>query len=522
MVKSCSVLTRSVTEHYNPEEPAFSAECFGYDPLESTGREWYYEPVDELIYQEYSDREATTWDYLPSNSLNIQVLDARSPDEEPEEYQDENRAMAWKRLRPPTLCTVGKSMCIGALISLLAATFLGTIHTVISCVRLKSLTLSCYNHSDNSLSTQMQWEITISGMICSGFFCIWPFTILILIFRPFQLFRVKRFLCLISFLCHCLDSFYRVSLRALTLSAHVSISSFLARFPLHAIFIICVSLELYVVTNHFCPRSRTIKKLSLFLQLMVPVCFTFLQAQISYYSLYPYYVESNHKFLFALFAPIIGVVLKTFSRICAQRLYNITHPGYSYVTLVPLFYGTAIMFRVLQADLDNLQFIIIIGIVHGAAEVIERSTMVLIDHICYVLWRRKSASWGTFRTPRRDHERLMADIAIMSMLSESTAIVSVNGFIYLHKFLCLRENSLLPLLQLFAKSTLFQLVIEWFFTSVSLAIETRYQNLAVMAVWQKRWKRHLLVAIVNVVPLTIYTSEYLLELITNQNVAKFY
>ena len=148
--------TRSVTEHYNPEQPEFTAEFFGYDPLESTGREWYDQPVDELIYQEYSDRETTTRDYLPSNSLNIQVLDACSPDEEPEEYQEENRAMAWKRLRPPTLCTVGKSMCIGALISLLAATFLGTIHTVVSCVRFKSLTLSCYNHSDNSLSTQMQ------------------------------------------------------------------------------------------------------------------------------------------------------------------------------------------------------------------------------------------------------------------------------------------------------------------------------------------------------------------------------
>ena len=121
------------------------------------------------------------------------------------------------------------------------------------------------------------------------------------------------------------------------------------------------------------------------------------------------------------------------------------------------------MFRVLQADLDNLQFIIIIGIIHGAAEVIERSTMVLIDHICYVLWKRKSAPWGSFRTPRR--ERLMADIAIMSMLSESTAIVSVNGFIFLYKFLCLRENSLLGALQLFTKRTLFQLVIEWFFTS---------------------------------------------------------
>ena len=178
------------------------------------------------------------------------------------------------------------------------------------------------------------------------------------------------------------------------------------------------------------------------------------------------------------------------------------------------------MFRVLQADLDNLQFIITIGIVHGAAEVIERSTMVLIDHICYVLWRRKSAPWGSFRTPRR--ERLMADIAIMSMLSESTAIVSVNGFIFLYKFLCLRENSLLGALQLSVKSTLFQLVIEWFFTSVSLAIETRYQNLAVMAVWQKRWKRHLLVAIVNVVPLTLYTSENILQLLGNeQNINLF-
>ena len=32
--------------------------------------------------------------------------------EEPEEYQDENRAMAWKLLRPSALCTVGKSMYI--------------------------------------------------------------------------------------------------------------------------------------------------------------------------------------------------------------------------------------------------------------------------------------------------------------------------------------------------------------------------------------------------------------------------
>jgi len=42
--------TRGVTEHYNLEEPEFTAESFGYNPLESTGREWYYRLVDEIIY----------------------------------------------------------------------------------------------------------------------------------------------------------------------------------------------------------------------------------------------------------------------------------------------------------------------------------------------------------------------------------------------------------------------------------------------------------------------------------------
>ena len=34
--------TQDVSENYNAEEPEFTAESFGYNPLESTGREWYY------------------------------------------------------------------------------------------------------------------------------------------------------------------------------------------------------------------------------------------------------------------------------------------------------------------------------------------------------------------------------------------------------------------------------------------------------------------------------------------------
>jgi len=119
--------TRGVTERYNPQEPEYTPESFGFSPLESTGREWYRhgDPDEECIYQEYSDREATTLDFIRSSRINASLIDASLPEENEEtqeDQQDEDRAMAWKRLRPSALRTVCKSMYIGALISLLTAT----------------------------------------------------------------------------------------------------------------------------------------------------------------------------------------------------------------------------------------------------------------------------------------------------------------------------------------------------------------------------------------------------------------
>ena len=253
--------------------------------------------------------------------------------------------------------------------------------------------------------------------------------------------------------------------------------------------------------------------MALFLKMIVPSSLGFLVVNLwAYLVIYPAYMKenSNGKLLIATFSPLLGVVVKLASRICVQKLY-ITYPGYSYVLLSPVYCGAAVLFRVLQADLGSLQAIALLGIIHGAAEVIERSTMVLIDHICHMLWKRRSPPWGSFRTPRR--ERLMADIAIMSMLYESAAIVSVNGFVYLYQFTYVREEKFNNLLLLFAINTAVSLAIEWMFNSVSLAIETRYQNMAVMAVWRRRWRRHLLVAIANATPIALFTGDTLLHIL---------
>ena len=233
-------------------------------------------------------------------------------------------------------------------------------------------------------------------------------------------------------------------------------------------------------------------------------------ALLAAYFIYPAYSEQDKdgRLLIALFTPLIVVFLKGISRICVQRLWKISHPGTSFVLLSPLYCASAVFLRLLQVDLSSLESVALIGVIHGVAEVVERSTIALIDHIYNQVWERRFVAWGGFRTPRR--ERLAADIAIMSVVYEASAVISANGFLYLYQYYYTRNNSLLELLQSFAVTTLVPLAVEWFFTSVSLAIGTRYLNVPVIAVWRKRWRRHFLVAIVNSVAITLWASTALL------------
>ena len=125
-------------------------------------------------------------------------------------------------------------------------------------------------------------------------------------------------------------------------------------------------------------------------------------------------------------------------------------------------------------------------------------------HIYHRIWQRRVVRCGNFRTPRR--ERLAADIVIMSILYESSGVISVSGFLHLYRYFYISDNSVLQLLQSFARTTSVALAIEWFFTSLSLAIETRYQNMPVKTVWQRRWKRLIVVAIMNAVVIALCLS----------------
>ena len=102
--------TRSVTERYNFDKDENRSELFGFNALHDTGKEWYTQPVDEVIYQEFSNSEATAWDYLRTIS-DTRLIDACSTqDNEQTQAEHEDRAVAWKRLRPKIFRTLWSSL----------------------------------------------------------------------------------------------------------------------------------------------------------------------------------------------------------------------------------------------------------------------------------------------------------------------------------------------------------------------------------------------------------------------------
>ena len=502
--------TRSVAEHYNfRDEADQNSHLLGYNPLDDTGLEWYCQPVDDLIYQEYSNSDATKFDYLESSRVHARLIDACST-EDSEATQDvatEDTAMAWKRLRPSIFRSLWKSFYFGFLISVLSAAMVAIVSILIYYLSYQTL-LKCESFSTYSVPEKLQWMKTISEVMACSVYFYWFFLNTLFYFRSFQISGLKLKLFLICLPFYVADAAYRICFQAFGITRNKLTNT--QKIPLIILFFLCVCIQVCMIVRHLChgPRKMLCR---MFLFTTTPCILTYFTAVFIAYIIYPAYrgEGKSGKMVIAIFTPLIALVVKGVSRVCVQRLSRISHPGTSFVLLVPLYSGAAVMLRLLQVDLVFFKFqsAVVIGVIHGIAEVVERSTMVLIDHISHQVLERRKVPWGGFRTPRR--ERLGADINIMSMLYESSAIISVNGYLYLYQYFYTSDNSPLPLLQSFAITTSATLAIEWFFTSVSIAIETRYQNMPITAVWRKTWKRHIFVAVINMVVITVWASTYL-------------
>ena len=283
--------TRSVAEHYDFDEAEHDSHLIGYNPLEDTGLEWYCRPVDDLIYQEYSNSDATKFDYLATSSVRARFIDACSTEDDDESTQEvkEDRAMAWKRLRPSIFGSVWKSFFFGFLISISSATLVGIVSIMIYYLSYQTF-LKCESVSTKLIPRELQWMITISEIVVCSVFFYFFFLNTLFYFRSFQISGIKLKLFLLCLAFYIVDAVYRICFQAFGISGYKLTHKL--KIPLIAMFFLCVCLQVCVIVRHL-SRGPWKTQCRMFVLTTIPCVLSYFTAVIIAYLIYPAYRSQN-------------------------------------------------------------------------------------------------------------------------------------------------------------------------------------------------------------------------------------
>jgi len=232
--------------------------------------------------------------------------------------------------------------------------------------------------------------------------------------------------------------------------------------------------------------------------------------------LIPWYLklEDFNQALLVTMSPIFGEIVKTVCRLFVQHVHPAcTHAGKSYYLVICLYVGTTLVNRTLQAGVSSFQIYILLALGHAFVGVFDRLSVVLRDYLMVYLYRvclRKSRRrvWiGQYRTART--QRLISDMIICNILHEILAIVYTNAFLYL------REKR--TALHVLVPRVMAAIGIEFVFTGINVVILTRYMNIPVFRLWRLQWKSYLCVNMLTSVVLTLYITQYLIEVVNSKN-----
>ena len=378
----------------------------------------------------------------------------------------------------------------------------------------------CYDMSDkwNQMPKRVQiLRVTTSAME-GAFIQMSNFTCISLSF-PCSLIKDLHLLTL-SVLAAFVDISYRLYMQMLGLYGASWRS-----FPLNVLFIGFVVLSNFLLARHFHPRSLK-NTLKLDFILSAQFIFAIPVSLFLWYVMFPWYLSQDEdiKIIIATFSPLICLLPKAISRLGAQTLYGIVHPGNAHV-LVASVYAFAIVFRIMQSELNDFSSFVVLGIAHAAIDLIERLTITMRDHIweyLYRLVRRQRTPMPKYRSPRS--RRFIADVSIQIMLQEAAGLVSVLGLMTIYKALYTREKPFIDqqMMMEFFKRAAAGLLVDLFFNTISVLIQTRVMNIAVCRVWKKKWRYHCVINFFVSVIGMVYCSKYVLPIVEDKYIDEYH
>ena len=436
--------------------------------------------------------------------------------------------MGWKRSRPPTWrLSLWKAMKQAFYIQILGGVALGLLAIVILVIDFNTVSL-CYDMQSKNwtaIPKRIQAVMVTADTTEAYLVQLWSFLVVLTMFG-WRLIKELN-LVFLNLLGAFLDTCYRLYLQVYGIY-HKPWRSF----PLNGLFVLLLLMNGLIIGKDIAKKSETernkrIKK-AIKVSAMLVAQFAF-GIPIAYgivYVLIPLYgeVSETYRAIIAGALPLVTAIPKVIVRLAAQRI-DFLHPGDSHVLLNVLYSASAIVFRVMQAELTSLRLFILLSFAHGAIDLLERLTIVIRDYFWYFVYKKlKRDSSETranqFRSPRS--MRFVADMSIQMILCESTSLIAAVGFIQLYNFMYNRSDAssastnMVYITQFFVRVSI-AISIDFVFNSFSFWLQMSYLNIAVVRVWRKKWRKHMLIAFILTAVTLCYFTTHLFAVVKDKN-----
>ena len=236
------------------------------------------------------------------------------------------------------------------------------------------------------------------------------------------------------------------------------------------------------------------------------------------YAIVPFFIsfkEEKYKFMVAALTPAIAFIPSVIcKRIALRRSSEVVHPGRSFVLATFLRGSVIYVYRIMQADLQNIWLFIGLSLFSSVMNLLKKAThrvrMSLWKHIISLLRRTiccAKLSEIPYNTPH--YRRLKADLDIQDMLFEySTLVLSQAYFVLYHveSF----EFSMSSFFFEALKRVAIGIGIDFLFNCLSNFVQIHYYNIPIARVWKKYWKRHVFAHLLIVIVTVSYFTKILL------------
>ena len=431
----------------------------------------------------------------------------------------DNSKMGWKRSRPPTWrLSLWKAMQCAFCIQILGGVALGSLAISILILNLRTLDF-CFNVQKTNwtaVSKRYQRIIVTVAVIETFVIQLWS---LLLMLTMFESSLIKKLnLITLNLLGASFDTCFRLYCQMYD----VNVKSWMS-YPLNCLFVFLLAMNSLLIGREITKnneRSKRIKKTIKVMAMLVaqfafgiPITFGLVYVLIPLYGKAP----QTYRAIIAGALPLVTAIPKVIVRLGAQRI-DFLHPGDSHVLLNVLFSASAIVFRVMQADLFEIKLFTLLSFAHGAIDLLERLTVVIRDYVWYFIYKKLKRDEretilkaNRFRSPRS--MRFVADMSIQMILGESTSLIAAVGFFQIYKCIYNDQEAMSVITEFFTRVSI-AISIDFAFNSLSFWLQMSYMNVAIDRVWKKSWRKHMVIAFIVTALTMLYFAGRLLPIVS--------